>query len=398
MRAGKLIILAGFYLFVSVLAVLVGLEIVQRTHPVFPVDLGAAAKADGRRYFKPNRRYTFDYHWDPSVNRTLHVSTDREGLRRSPSLPPLGENPVLLLGDSFIFGASVDDDETLATLLARRAEKLGLDVANAGRSGASFGFYTSQAGPLIRHYRPSGIIVFFYVGNDLLDMAGEPDIPYSDIKPVRPLRRLLRALRDRSEAVDLIADYLQHNLRTAETAKVRPMQPFVREDGEPYDMDVFRVRWTREDSVVFDRFARYLEAFRDTVRSFDVPLLFVYIPNKEQVSEASYREMLAYGGFSPERFDLDRPRREVRGLCERLGIEFQDLTDSLRSEEVTTWYNLVDSHWNPAGNRRVADLLWSTGWIQNLAGEAERPPGMFGDVAGERNRGVAPDLNHAPTH
>jgi hypothetical protein len=74
-------------------------------------------------------------------------STDEHGLRNVPGRPTSGDGPVLaVFGDSFVFGAGVDDGDTLPAQLQRALAGVqpGLRVVDAGLSGLSLASYPAM--------------------------------------------------------------------------------------------------------------------------------------------------------------------------------------------------------------------------------------------------------------
>ncbi len=109
--------------------------------------------------------------------RTFHVSTDRNGLRRTPpsTHPPPGCQPyrILLLGDSNTFGWGLENDQTWGSSLKRALEDRGVEVINGGMPG----YTLVQCFELFRHvaglYRPDMVILSVGM-HDVAPMPGSP--------------------------------------------------------------------------------------------------------------------------------------------------------------------------------------------------------------------------------
>jgi len=101
--------------------------------------------------------------------RVVHIN-DR-GFRGPvpPDSPPGGRRRVILLGDSVTFGTGVEDSETFAAGLGRKAS--GWEVVNLGVSG----YGTDQELLLLERegfaLRPDAVVLNVCVGNDALDNA-----------------------------------------------------------------------------------------------------------------------------------------------------------------------------------------------------------------------------------
>ncbi len=105
------------------------------------------------------------------------VRFNREGLRgpEIPSSPAPGVTRVLVLGDSFVEGAEVEEDQTLPSVMAKRLTEAGFaaEALNGGVRGwgtAQEYLYLTDQG-LALH--PDIVVLVLYVGNDLVDNSVE---------------------------------------------------------------------------------------------------------------------------------------------------------------------------------------------------------------------------------
>ncbi len=121
----------------------------------------------GRPGFAPNHCYRERRGQAAAVT----LCTDRDGGRPTATA---GQGPAetwLLLGDSFVFGSGVPDDQTLAQQVARglaeRTPNRTWRVVNAGFPGLSFGSYVKMLQSRLPAEKPSTVVVGFNAGNDL---------------------------------------------------------------------------------------------------------------------------------------------------------------------------------------------------------------------------------------
>ena len=345
---------------------IISIEFLQRYRPIFPLYMSCINIQDGLQKMKPDRKFLLDYNWDSSIKKKIKINSDIYGMRRSKYLPKMQKDVLLLLGDSFIFGCGVEDNETLAYHLTKKTLNFGLDIANPSRSGASIGYYTSQIGPLYRKYHPKGIILFYYVGNDIIEIMSDYEKPYSYIKDIDIPRKFARECVDRSEALSIIVRLYTGSQVFEKIPSIRPMQPFLTSSNEISKYNLFRKNWTFSDSSSIQKYKDFFTAFCDSCKEFNLPILMVYIPNKEQVSNNWFEDMIDYTNLDKVEFDLKKPNKVIQKICSESQIEFFDLTDSLNNENKTEYYNLIDSHWNAKGNKRAAELIWNSGWIQSI--------------------------------
>ncbi|MBI5610962.1 MAG: SGNH/GDSL hydrolase family protein [Deltaproteobacteria bacterium] len=135
----------------------------------------------GRPGFAPNHCYREQRGRAAAVT----LCTCRHGGRPTASAGQGPSETWLLLGDSFVFGSGVADDQTLAQhtarILAEQAPGTTWRVVNGGFPGLSFGSYVKMLQSQLRTEKPSTVVIGFNAGNDLdpadtwerLDQLGE---------------------------------------------------------------------------------------------------------------------------------------------------------------------------------------------------------------------------------
>ena len=270
---------------------------------------------------------------------------------------------VALVGDSFVEGAYVSDDETAAEDLERLT---GWRVANLGRSG----YGTLQELEVLRLFalplRPRAVAWFFFEGNDLYD-----DETYENA--LAYLREHGSYSKTLSHGPDLAAfreASLSVNafrlLRRALDPVVKVSAPsfgFFREPRGP----AVKLYFYKDAALHFDeyeerRFAKTQQALRrgaELLRERGAALELVFVPSKFRVygSRCDFPEGSPCGAW--QLWDLEA---RFRGFCAREGLPLLDLTDPMRTaaEKGQLLYAPEDSHWNAEGHRFVAELLAAT--------------------------------------
>jgi len=113
-------------------------------------------------------------------------TTDASGFRNGFGWTDQGDSPIVLfVGDSYTFGAEVDDDETFVSQTAQRLLDRGLDIRtlNAGVRGYS----TLQAKRMmvecLDRFPEIEVVVYTHCGNDLEENVA-PNLRYPAIAPV----------------------------------------------------------------------------------------------------------------------------------------------------------------------------------------------------------------------
>jgi hypothetical protein len=276
-------------------------------------------------------------------------TTNGQGFRGQAEWPSTAE--IVVVGDSWVFGYGVNDDETWISRLAARLSKS--TVVNLGLIGAGPAQY-------LRVYRTYGVpleprlvIVGLFPGNDIADQAlfdawlraGSPG-NYDVWRFFRgDLGGSMRSTLSRSRVLFLAREawklrgtrfagrtfsfpdgsrlHLAPGILSASTARAHP--------GDP----------------AFDRVVGLLREFRDEAGRHGSRILVLLFPTKERI----YLPLL--GDTPPE---LVQPFiTELRAL----GMDMLDLTPVFRrhARAGERLYFDVDGHINLAGNRVLSDTL-----------------------------------------
>jgi hypothetical protein len=295
----------------------------------------------------------------------LTFSTDSRGFRNL-SAPDRAD--IALIGDSYVEGISVSDEETAA---ARLHSLTGLTVANLGVAG----YGTLQELAILQEYamplHPKLVAWFFFEGNDLDDdqdfenarLAERTGPGPVDSAPIvrPPLWRRWRGFVGRSFTRNAWLEMRQ----MSDWLVPNGLDTFgwFQEHGGPRDKMYFFDFYATRPFTDYE--ARRLEVTRRAFRSAleicreqGTRLVVFYIPIKFRV----YGTFCTFPEGSPclawRPWDLES--RFAR-LCADEGIEFVSLTalmrDAARAGDLL--YVPDDSHWNAAGHAFVARQLAS---------------------------------------
>ena len=313
-------------------------------------------------YLRSNMAQYFNLPIHSAYRQTF--TTDGRGFRNAMTLD---RADIALIGDSYIEGAYVSDEETVSVRLHQLTDR---PVANLGVSG----YGTMQELKVFERYAlplgPRMAAWFFFEGNDLDDdqtfenaMAYEQGVP----APSAPTPRSVRW-----------REFLKRSFTANAFMQLREMS-----DGlVPNGIDSFGWFRDREGAVhrfyFFDFYAtRALgeyerERFETTKATFrqgaaiarehGIRLVVFYIPIKFRV----YGEFCAFPAGSPcpgwHPWDLET---RFAAFCREAGIEFVSLTEPMRGAAAAgdLLYAPEDSHWNAAGHAFVAEqvaALWAS--------------------------------------
>jgi hypothetical protein len=294
----------------------------------------------------------------PRVFRFLTFTYDARGYRNATELD---RAEVALLGDSFVDGWYVTDNETVASVLQARLSKAVANLAVAGYGTMQELIVLKREAPRLR---PSVVVWFFFEGNDLYDdwvcektlmsfasaKAGgyRPSQPVTRAQPWRQ-RSLagnsLRLLRGWSDP--LIPNRLPYfGGLTGPSTNLQPIAfaNFAAVPWSPWLAD----RW-RQTKATFEEGARFC-------RQQGIHLLLCYVPDKFRV----YQPFVEFPPGSPCRQWATWPLpSDLAEFCRAARISFIDLTGPLQQSvrQGGMPYPPTDSHWSPEGHKLVARVL-----------------------------------------
>lgn len=343
---GRRVATALGVLLVCLLAAELGLRLVHNLRPSFVFAAGELARFRGRPH-APN--------YDGRLNARGFNDTEF-------AVPkPNGLYRIAALGDSFVFGVVPYGDNFLTLLEGRlAAEGRPVELLNLGIPSTAPEDHALLLSSEGLDLEPDAVLQFVYVGNDLTTM------PLARRTHWRPylldLGRFLFGILPRIEG------------RVFHGRRYRDERPNFDEQGyldvvRPH-LAVFDPGWPAFAERV-ERLRRVVARTRELCRRHGVRLAVVLLPAEVQVDGELLRQ--AAGPGRARELDVERPNRELARLFAADGLPCLDLLPALaaaaRGERL---YKPRDSHWNLAGNRLAAELLYA--WLTSGAAGFELPP------------------------
>jgi SGNH hydrolase-like domain, acetyltransferase AlgX len=288
--------------------------------------------------------------------RQQSFTTDARGFRNRRDLD---HADIALVGDSFVEGAYVADDETCAADLERRT---GLSVENLGQSGYGTLQELKVVEKVALPLRPRMLLWFFFEGNDLYDdQSYENGLAYlrthGTFAAASRWRPEWRHFREASFTVTgfrllrRIADPLLPNAPPSFGWFDRSnahTQLFFYADAALHWSDFERQRFEKTK-------AAFLRG-RALCAAQGIHMVIVFIPTKFRV----YGDLCRFPPESPcLSWHVWRLADELTDFCRRQRIAFFDLTDAMQRAAASgdVLYAPEDSHWSAEGHRFVAGLL-----------------------------------------
>jgi acetyltransferase AlgX (SGNH hydrolase-like protein) len=330
---------------------------------------------------------------------TTEVAINAQGLRgvdRDYTARP-GTFRVLALGDSFVEGYTVPQDQTVTQVLETAVSRPGCpaEVLNAGHAAYStdqeYLFYRDEG----VKYAPQVVLVFFYyndiVANTTANYFGshKPRLERQDRtmrltndpvpRPAPPdpkiasVRAPLRTLKG-SVALEWMRDRLARGAPRVYNALARlrlwePLGGDTVEKGEP--LRVYkRRRGQPEIEEAWTLTADILQTLAREAHANGSHFAVVYVPSRMEVSDRDWELTKTSYGLDESVWDRGLVARRVHEIGKVGGFPVLDLTPALREATgplVGEPYLLYDGHWNARGHRAAADAVASflrgQGWL-----------------------------------
>jgi hypothetical protein len=307
---------------------------------------------------------------------TSYVKFNAQGLRGPEvAVPkPAGTYRVLVLGDSVVEGAQVQQEATMPARLAGELAAVGLggpiETINAGVAG----FGTGQQLLFLQHegtaLDPDLVVLVFTIANDVADNGvsvarrwklAEERRPFFVVGPGGELRQLpfqapppepfdgVRALlRDRSvliNAIDLWA--AGKTVARAQGSVVPPLdaekEVYFRDPGED---------WT----LAWEVTERLLHEVQRESADLGAPLVVVLSPTQWQMDDGAWRDLMGSGSQVERRFHPEAANTRLADITSRHGIAMLDLLGPFRRETAggTAVFFRRDGHWTEQGHAVAA--------------------------------------------
>ncbi len=291
-------------------------------------------------------------------------SINARGLR-GPVVPhekPDGEYRVLVLGDSFVEGYTVEDDQHSTAVMMRLLDaapgETRFEVINAGTGGYSTDqellFFTSEG----HKYRPDLTVLVFF-DNDTwynaqskytvgakpvfhLDESGNLQLQTSHVVPL-------------SQSGSALAGFLWDHSHLYRRIRRKLARPGRLEDANA----AYQMPLSEQMIMAWRVTTEILGELKKETAEIGSGLLVVYTPGNYAIYEDVASERLEkYGQAAGER-DFGRVARDLEQACAEHGIPYLDLTPLLKAEAAkgNILYFRKDGHWNLDGHRRVGEWL-----------------------------------------
>jgi hypothetical protein len=260
---------------------------------------------------------------------------------------------IPFIGDSFIFGVGVKDDEHVTALLSG---ELKANFFNLGVPGTAL----SQQREIL-HSRlkdlghPKKVLWAFFLGNDFEELVGYHE------NAKKPL-----VAKKHGGIMVAINTFVYHNptlkkIYIIQFLRQKMLAFFNKKGGQWHGNPIFKIMLTTNDeyraqvSMLLDAELSAIvgEAEREHFEPF-----FILIPDTNQINTDIRKRMSDYYGVPFKQFDPLRPNRIITAALREKNLPFIDTTACLsRNPHPAKLYYLQDNHFTAYGNQCFADCI-----------------------------------------
>lgn len=329
--------------------------------------------------------------WVKTSEFTSRVTISSLGLRgpERPYAKPPGTSRVLVLGDSFVEAAQVQEREGIVGRLESMLGERGgsVEVLNAGVGGwgqhQQYLFLREEG----HRYEPDTIVVQLYLGNDVYDnswmlqgrprSAREPYFVFDDDGTFRQVDWRSRRPENVTPALSVARDRsLLWNI--FETGVLFKLGPAGEDDPDEvqnrFNLNKMIVHST-QSSERLDQAWRVTVALLQRLRAFGeergVKTALVIAPAMFQVYGDDWDKLITDNKLKRDDWSPDAPNRYLAARAAEIGMPTLDLLPAFRAEGERSGQPLYfarDRHWTPAGHalaaREVAAFLATHGLVR----------------------------------
>jgi len=308
---------------------------------------------------------------DTRVNigeREIRWRTDDQGMRIGGDLSKPSEMTLVALGDSYLEAMQVEYEDTMTALLEKRlSSRLGksMRILNTGTGGWDPNQYRIQLEKILGHRRINGVVVFVFLGNDIIGYHATNYPPRQAL--VRHALRLPRSF-EWNELVAAVAypinDVLETRSHLFTLAKTRLKYTLMKLGLTAYYFPQMLLR-NQASSNSWKVTADILEEIAVMGKHHDLKTLFVLLPSPSEANPEEGLETASAFGITSEEIDLDQAHLLLGEQLRRRDLSAVDMTPALRAairERMPDVYGRVDNHLGRRGHQIVANTIEEVIW------------------------------------
>lgn len=316
--------------------------------------------------WRPDPLFGYRHHENANTTvnlgeRTVRFVTDDLGFRiGAADGDSASDQAILMLGDSFVEGLQVEQEETVGGRIGLQLRERGMRVRvdNAGVSGWTPNHYLLEARRSLNLRSYDLGVVCLYVGNDVVSEAVSSFPPRQKVEQydleippslewIEIVHAVVIPINDYLERRSHLFVFLRTRLRSTWPSlwNISGWHPTVFDLAESKSR-----RWMVTTTICSEIAA--------TFRERSIPVLFVLIPTHYQVDEDLWQDHLASVGIAPASADIRQPNRLLQHHFVSAGLTLLDPLDWLKEQgSDDRLYGAIDPHLNRAGYQALAEFI-----------------------------------------
>ncbi len=311
--------------------------------------------------------------------------TDENGYRINADTPSRTDDTdyrILTLGDSFLEGLQVENEQTMPQVIAKLLKEqydIDAQVDNSGVGGWNPNNYYLEAKQALARKQYDLGIVFIYADNDFVEdidtVMYTPDSLNSSIHRFHFPNEFTWA-EIISSVLYPINDLLERNSHLFIFVKSRSEFLLSKLGLTAYYFpDVYllnqheSIRWEitgmlcGQIKAEFERYDMYV--CQEIMSQFDysgIPVLFVLLPATYQVHEQVFYDYVDNFSLSVDSVDLEQPNKLFAEQCEKHSLHLIDMLEPMRekAKQGKVLFGSIDRHFNAEGHYVVAEHIVPT--------------------------------------
>lgn len=315
----------------------------------------------------------------------VRVVCNSNGLRDSEKdyAKPFGIRRIAVLGDSFVWGYGVENQEMVSTVLQDLIPNT--ETLNFGVKGYSTVQEIVRLETEGLRYEPD-LTLLFFCWNDLEDNFDSKDLsrPIVELANDDGLHIMNRPVQNRHKSP--IQQWFQRNVRVfgfiryssellqykfkerrrsdvlrakPQTVKARSAKE-INKDSMEFSMADMYAPPTPEMERAWTAMRLLLSKAKNLAARDGGNLIVVYVAMKEAMDKQVFDTEMRRAGLNPESkaLDWDRPSNNLGEICAGLQIQYVDLTPVFRRHpEPFSLFLKKNAHWSAAGHRLAAETV-----------------------------------------
>lgn len=310
---------------------------------------------------------------DPDTLGEFSDFTSRGYLTEQVFKKPKGVFRIMGLGDSFaVYPPNNNPKHNYNFILEEKfaaAYPGKVGIVNAGMPGVGPGYYWRILEKYGDRIKPDLVMVGFFVGNDFTESELFIVIGNFISEPKDLKKKMVRYFEVRNSRLGKLVNR-KYTAYCEERRRTREVEDKGVRDNGVFSEETF-LHMEKNRSWIFDKknrpalerdwqqCARLIAQMKQWCDHRKIDLVLMVFPDQVQVDEDLRSRLTKKYHLTAESLDLNYPNSLIAGFCRENHLHCLDLLAPFQEKnKLRPLYALRDSHWNEAGNRLAAELIY----------------------------------------